>query len=461
MVSIENISFGYENKEKILKNINLDIKQGECILLCGESGCGKTTVTKLINGLIPHFCEKHNLEGKVFLSGRHVAGTELYELAKSVGSVFQNPKSQFFNLDTDSELSFGMENEGMPPEEMKKRLKDTIEKLQLKKLLGRNIFSLSGGEKQTLAFASVYAMNPAVYVLDEPTANLDTQAIERLRKQIGILKREGHTVIVAEHRLYFLYDCIDRAFYLKNGKILCVFSKEEFHKLTDDARISMGLRSIQQAEVTLPQALPGGRRDGLSAEELSCGYKKAPPVFGKLSFSAIPGEILAITGYNGIGKTTLIRCLCGLVRERDGKVFLEGKEMSARSRRKQSFLVMQDVNHQLFSDSVLEECKMAGREHTEEQIRCVLEKLGLLPFLEQHPMALSGGQKQRLAIATAILSGKKILIFDEPTSGLDYVNMRAVSEVIRQLADANHIILVVTHDREFMQCACDRVLEIK
>lgn len=196
MVRIENVSFGYGEEKNTLHDFSLSIPSGECLLLCGESGCGKTTVTKLINGLIPHFTENGRLRGEVMAEGVRVADTELYILAKHIGSVFQNPKSQFFNLDTDSELAFGLENDGMAPELMEERLAVTVESLQIQKLMHRNIFSLSGGEKQTLAFASVYAMNPAVFVLDEPTANLDEAAIGRLREQIGLLKQQGHTVVI-------------------------------------------------------------------------------------------------------------------------------------------------------------------------------------------------------------------------------------------------------------------------
>lgn len=460
MISIKNVSFGYNSHHKILKNINLEIKRGECILLCGESGCGKTTVTKLMNGLIPHFCNQCELDGDVVLDGMQVEKAELYELAESVGSVFQNPKSQFFNLDTDSELVFGMENQGKSPEEMKLRFDETIRNLQIENLLGRNIFELSGGQKQTLAFASVYGMNPAVYVLDEPTANLDSTAVECLKEQIGFLKQEGHTIIIAEHRLSFLYDLVDRAVYLKNGELIQIYSREEFHAIKEPLRKNMGLRCIREEKGTLPKALPAGIKKGLSAEGLLGGYKGQPPVFKNISFSAVPGEILAITGYNGIGKTTLIRCLCGLLKQQQGKIRLDGREMPEKVRRKQCFLVMQDVNHQLFADSVWEECKMAGNDNSDEAIRQELEQLGLVPFMERHPMALSGGQKQRLAIVTAILSGKPILVFDEPTSGLDYGNMKAVSERMRRLADSERILIVVTHDREFMLSACDRILEI-
>ena len=180
MITMEHVSFGYGESQETLSQVSMAVAPGECVLLCGASGCGKTTVTKLINGLIPAFTPGCRLEGRVEVDGADPAKTPMYELARKVGSVFQNPKSQFFNLDTDSELAFGLENEGRPPEEIRSRVKDTVEALHLKDLLGRSIFSLSGGQKQLLAFGSVYAMGPEIFVLDEPTANLDQDAISRL-----------------------------------------------------------------------------------------------------------------------------------------------------------------------------------------------------------------------------------------------------------------------------------------
>ncbi|MDR0924474.1 MAG: energy-coupling factor ABC transporter ATP-binding protein [Hungatella sp.] len=460
MVSIQGVSFGYGGQDKILKNINMEIRQGECILLCGESGCGKTTVTKLVNGLIPHFCEQCQLEGTVLIQDVEVAGTKLYKIAESVGSVFQNPKSQFFQLDTDSEIAFGMENQGKSQSEMKERLKETVHNLHLEKLLGRSIFELSGGEKQILAFASVYAVNPSVYVLDEPTANLDFSAINSLKKLLRILKQNGHTIIIAEHRLSFLYDLLDRAFYLKNGELIQVYSREEFLALPKQERKRMGLRCLKEEEGELPWAHSAGKGIGLSVEAISVGYKKKPALFRDISFSAVPGEILAITGYNGIGKTTLIRCICGLMKQMNGDILLDGKTMSEKMRRKQCFIVMQDVNHQLFAESVWEECKMSGDSLEDSVIQSELKQMGLLSYADSHPMALSGGQKQRLAIVTAILSDKKVLIFDEPTSGLDYANMKIVSTCLKKLADSGRIVIVVTHDKEFMLSTCDRMLKI-
>ena len=460
MISIDRVSFGYGEAQETLSQVSASITPGECVLLCGASGCGKTTVTKLINGLIPAFTPGCRLEGRVEVDGLDPGTTPMYELARKVGSVFQNPKSQFFNLDTDSELAFGLENEGRPPEEIRKRVSDTVDALHLQELQARNIFSLSGGQKQLLAFGSVYAMGPEIFVLDEPTANLDQDAIARLHDQIAGLKRQGRTVVIAEHRLYFLTDLIDRVLYLRDGVLERTFTRKQFFALTDGEREALGLRTLIPAGCTLPAAAPAGAKEGLSVEGLTCAYRKEPPVFQALSFSARPGEVVAITGPNGVGKTTLSRCLCGLIREQAGQIALNGRPLNRKERQKAAFCVMQDVNHQLFSDSVWGECRMSAPDVPDSTLKGVLDSLHLLPFRERHPMSLSGGQKQRLAVATALLSEKPILIFDEPTSGLDYARMVEVSGVIRSLAQQGRIVLVVTHDQEFLQRACDRVLRL-
>ena len=460
MISIDRVSFGYGEAQETLSQVSAAIAPGECVLLCGASGCGKTTVTKLINGLIPAFTPGCRLEGRVEVDGLDPGTTPMYELARKVGSVFQNPKSQFFNLDTDSELAFGLENEGRPPEEIRKRVSDTVDALHLQELQARNIFSLSGGQKQLLAFGSVYAMGPEIFLLDEPTANLDQDAIARLHDQIAGLKRQGRTVVIAEHRLYFLTDLIDRALYLRDGVLERTFTRKQFFALTDGEREALGLRTLIPAGCTLPAAAPAGAKEGLSVEGLTCAYRKEPPVFQALSFSARPGEVVAITGPNGVGKTTLSRCLCGLIREQAGQIVLNGRPLNRKERQKAAFCVMQDVNHQLFSDSVWGECRMSAPDVPDSTLKGVLDSLHLLPFRERHPMSLSGGQKQRLAVATALLSEKPILIFDEPTSGLDYARMVEVSGVIRSLAQQGRIVLVVTHDQEFLQRACDRVLRL-
>ncbi|MDS1007411.1 ABC transporter ATP-binding protein [Clostridium sporogenes] len=456
MIHIKNVFLKYlEGEDYQLKNINLHVKPGECVLLCGKSGCGKTTVTKLINGLIPHFIQGE-FEGKVISAGMDVENTKMYHLSSKIGSVFQNPKSQFFNIDSDSELAFCLENDGREPEYIKERISHTINDLKIDKLVNRNIFTMSGGEKQALAFASIYTVNPEIYVLDEPTANLDQKSIQILKTQLEKIKSLGKTIVIADHRLYYLADIIDRAVYMDKGKIVRIFEREEFLALKDNERIKMGLRMIKNTVTKHSNYVVSNKAD-LVISGLSYSIKKNP-ILKDISFSANEGDVIGILGNNGTGKTTLMRCLAGLIKENKGTVKLNGKCLNGKQRNKACYMIMQDVNHQLFSESVWNECTLSLEEIKEEVILDILKKFNLHIYKDNHPMALSGGQKQRLAIATGLLTDKKILIFDEPTSGLDYENMCVVSKMIKKLSKENHIIFIVTHDMEFLEITCNKTI---
>lgn len=437
----------------ILTGINLKIHKGECLLLAGESGSGKTTLTKLINGLIPHFYSNGELSGAVSIQGEKVAETEMYRLAEKIGSVFQNPKSQFFYTDTSSEIAFGLENRGVPLEKIRQRIATTANELGIENLLGRNIFQLSGGEKQSIAFASAYAGEPEIYVLDEPSSNLDNLSAARLMKLLHYIKAQGKTLIIAEHRLNYLSSVIDRVVYLKGGRIMQEFTVAQFRTLTEGERIAMGLRTLKETQITIPKCTD--LKGELCVERIISRYKEE-----EISFGANSGDVIGIVGKNGAGKTTLCKIICGLLKEQSGRVIYQGKKLTRRQRQRLCAMVMQDVNHQLFTDSIVEECELAAPEASKEKIDKLLQGFDLLPYKEVHPAVLSGGQRQRLAVCQAVLSGKKVVIFDEPTSGLDYKHMMQTGEIIQKLSREGYIVLVITHDYEFLNLVCHSVIQL-
>lgn len=451
---IELIDVNYRVAEyAILTGINLKIHKGECILLAGESGSGKTTLTKLINGLIPHFYSNGQLDGGVFVQGVLVAETEMYKLAEKIGSVFQNPKSQFFYTDSSAEIAFGLENRGVPPEKIRQRIQATANELGIKNLLGRNIFKLSGGEKQIIAFASAYAAEPEIYVLDEPSSNLDNASVERLKELLHYIKAQGKTVIIAEHRLNYLRSAIDRVVYLKGGRVMQEFTAAQFSTLSERERISMGLRTLKETRITIPECT--AVKGELCIERIISRYTKQ-----EICFGASAGDVIGIVGKNGAGKTTLCKIICGLLKEQSGTVSYQGKKLTRRQRQRLCTMVMQDVNHQLFTDSVVDECELAAPEASKEKIDKLLQGFDLLPYKEVHPAVLSGGQRQRLAVCQAVLSGKKVVIFDEPTSGLDYTHMMQTGEIIQKLSHEGYIVLVITHDYEFLNLVCHSVIQL-
>ena len=493
MIEIKNTSFHYTGLDKGgLKNINLKIMDSECVLLCGASGCGKTTLTRLINGLIPHFY-KGALSGEVIVNDKNIGEQELYSLAGVVGSVFQNPRSQFFSVDTDGEITFGPENIGLPKEEILKRKKNVITELNLRDLMNRSLFELSGGEKQKIACGSVAALLPHIILLDEPSSNLDWSAIRDLRKIIKLWKNQGKTIIISEHRLWYLKDIIDRVLYLEQGEIVHEWTQERFAALSDSELASYELRPLNLEERYI-QAFSGDmvitdkdidkisdkkeilgelQKKRIVIKDLYFTYtpkkylffkKRLSPVDADSCTLRIPflsaklGEIIGIIGNNGSGKSTFLRCLCGLEKTCIGTVSIDGKIYTRKNLTKNCYMVMQDVNHQLFTDSVITEVMLSMEHPDEKKAEKILASLDLLQYKDKHPMALSGGQKQRVAIASAMAADAVMLLFDEPTSGLDYRHMKEVSALLKELAKKGKTIFVATHDPELAAECCDRTI---
>lgn len=460
MIKFENVSFNYKSKyeKNGIKDIDFTINKGELLLFCGESGCGKTTIMRIINGLIPHYYEGE-LSGNVTIDGKELKTSSLSDIAKSVGSVFQNPRTQFFNVDTTSELAFGCENLAVLPNIIEERIAKTVKELEITDLVGRSIFKLSGGEKQKVACASVSVLNSEIVVLDEPSSNLDLIAIAELKEVLKRWKNEGKTIIVAEHRLYYLTELVDRVFYMKKGFINKIFSGDEFKKLKTKQLNDMGLRISKLKDIKYQSTLDTEKQEKLILKDAVYSYEKKQTL--NIPLCEIPqNEIIAVVGYNGAGKTTFARCLCGLLKERKSRLISGQKSFKSKQRIEKSYMVMQDVNHQLFAESVIDEV-LLGMEIPDKSIaKNYLEELDLLQMKDRHPMSLSGGEKQRLAVAGSLSSEKEFLIFDEPTSGLDLRHMKEVSAILKELKEKGKTIFVITHDLELLADCCNYVLHI-
>lgn len=498
--------------------VDLRVMPGEVVVLCGESGCGKSTVTRMANGLAPHFYEG-TLSGEVWVCGNDVSAMRLDEIGGLVGSVFQNPRTQFFTVDVAGEVAFACENQGLAVDDIRGRVERTARDFSLEGLMGCSLFDLSGGQKQRVACASVSAAEPRLFVLDEPSSNLDVPTISLLRRVIERWRGAGCGVLVAEHRLHYLAPLIDRAYLMAGGRVSRVLSGDELRAATDRALASWGLRPLSLAGlvstrlqrvweqpsstdgegreeaplaaepadgdgVALLDAPAGRTRFGadMAADSVARRFEVCSASFsyrrGKRRARGIEvdrlslpqGAVIALIGDNGAGKTTFVNWLAGLSK---GKGFLEWDDecLGRRERLARTFVVMQDVNHQLFCESVLDEVLISlprdeglgcdDRTACAERAREILSRLDLADVADEHPRSLSGGQKQRVCVAAALASGRRFVVYDEPTSGLDLRHMREVARIVGDVAREGRTQFVVTHDPEFIMACCTYVYRME
>lgn len=454
MIALREVSFRYAGGEPGVRALDLRLHEGECVVLCGASGCGKTTVTRLVNGLAPAYYPGEK-SGTIHIAGEESAALPLWSIGQRVGSVFQDPQSQFFSSELEGEVAFACENYGYPRAEIRRRTGEAIARLGLGAIGKRPLDVLSGGEKQRTAIASVYALRPRIFVLDEPTANLDARGIAELRETLGALKAEGHGLLLAEHRLSWLDGLADRYLYMDAGRVAAAYTPEALRQMPPEERRALGLRATEALAMrALPRPDPGPEAL-LRAEDLSCARGGAQ-LWSGLNFALGAGQITALTGGNGMGKTTLALVLSGLAGAWSGRLYLGGRRAGRGALRRAVYYCANECAAQFFTDSVGEELLLGLRRSAArlEEARALLRRLDLYAQRERHPASLSGGQKQRLALACALLSERPVLILDEPTSGLDGGNMRLIAEELKTAARAGRCVMVISHDEEFVDCCC-------
>ena len=462
MIELQNISFSYANSREnsALRRIDLTVKKGELVILAGKSGCGKTTLTRVLNGLCPQFYPG-NLAGSYSLDGQDALKMTIHQLGTMVGSVFQDPRSQFFATNTTDEIALGMENIPLARPVMRKRVEAVCAQMNIGRLLDRRIFHLSSGEKQLIALASICAMEPKVIVMDEPSANLDSDAMARLGALLYRLKAAGHTIILSEHRFHYVRDSFDRLVFMENGTISAVYDHTEALRLKREQLAGMGLRPFEAPAFQVGGAFQSKPEDALQACEISCMFD-GRQILEEVSFSARSGKILAIAGPNGAGKSTLCRTITGLCRAM-GTVQIDGEYLKRKKRTNHSFFVQQDSDYQLYAPTVLDEFWIGKKESPvlKETALAKLKEMELDAFQNRHPASLSGGQKQRLLLAIAAASSRSLLVFDEPTSGLDGYHMRLTVRFFKQLAKEGKCVLLITHDMDLIAEAADCVLYLE
>lgn len=486
MIDVASLSFSYVSeltgdRVEALKDVDLSADAGSLTLVCGASGCGKSTLMKALTGLVPQMTPGE-LDGVVRINGRNLADVALTDVGHLCSSVFQNPRTQFFCDTVAEELAFCGENYGRERATLRQQSERAAKLMGISHLLERKLTTLSGGQLQKVALACALASGAPVLLADEPTSNLDPAAISEVRAALKVLKEQGLTIVVVEHRLHFLRDLADQVLLMEGGRVTRRWSGAEFFSMGQAQRRSLGLRTlvdpgppetwVGQGQAGRQEKQAGQGQVGcqenreaaanpvrLSCRGLSFAYG-ASPVFEGLDADFPAGQITCIAGANGVGKTTLVRVLCGLAAPSSGTISLDGVPASRKTRRSACALVMQDTGRQLFSDTLAGELTIGASHASGQSGEQLLADFDLANLGERHPLSLSGGQKQRLVIAAARATGRPIVILDEPTSGVDARHLDSITATLRRIADEGAAVVVVTHDGEFAAACADRLITL-
>lgn len=496
MINFDRVSYTYpEASRPALRNVSLSIAAGEFVVLAGPSGAGKSTLLRCINSLVPHF-SGGTLEGILEVNGIDPVRATPQVMSRHVGFVFQDPEGQFVLDRVEDEIAFALENVAMPPQEMRVRVEETLDLLDLASLRDRRLETLSGGERQRVAIAAVLAFRPNILVLDEPTSQLDPQSAEDVLHTLSRLNSDlGLTIVLAEHRLERVLPFADRLVYLggDDAAILAGPPRQVLPQL-DLAPPLVTLGRALNWE-PLPLTIKEGQRFSrpwlagqalstrpvspraevlgepyLQVNQVEADYAGRPVLQG-VDLEVWSGQVVAVMGRNGAGKSTLLKCIVGLLRPRRGRVRVAGQDIAgldvAQVCRHVGYLP-QDPNALLFADTVLDELLITLKNHglpvngaasgASLSPQHLLERLGLGDKAGRYPRDLSAGERQRVALGTVTIPRPGALLLDEPTRGLDYRAKGVLAELLTAWRSEGMAILLVSHDVELVAMVADRVL---
>jgi len=482
---VENLSCRYLTRDEYaLRDVSFQVEQGQIILISGTSGCGKTTLLRCINGLIPR-SYRAEVTGTILINGKDYSDKPLSTISQAVGTVLQDPERQIIGAKVLTEVAFGLENLGLPRDEIIRRVDETLDYLGILHLKDRETFSLSGGEKQKLALAGVLAMRPDILALDEPLANLDPASAQEALKLIRWLADEGKTILIIEHRVEdVLAVRPDLSIHMEDQSVSFVGSTEELVQTVDYELVKLPapvvIERVKKDKSQAPRITPIPEAKGESPaliefEDVSFRYGDGPLVIKDVNLAIREGDIIAVLGPNGAGKTTLVKHAIGLLKPTAGHVRLRGtdsREMTAAQMARVVGYVFQNPRHMLFASTVREELAFGPKnigqtlEEIEVNTEQALDVVHLIEEAGRPPLALSFGQQKRISIAAILSMRSSILVMDEPTAGQDYANYMSFMDSVAGIrADDSRAygfsaIVFITHDIDLAVCYANRVLLI-
>jgi len=484
-IIVENLNFKYRTRPELaIEDISFDLKQGELLLIAGSSGCGKTTLARCINGLIPR-SYRGERSGKVLLGGREVAEMQIPEMAQVVGTLLQDPERQIVASNVFNEIAFGPENLGLPRAEIVARVDQVLKRLNIEYLRERETFNLSGGEKQKVALAGVLTMNPSILLLDEPLASLDPASAHEALQVFRGLADEGKTVILVEHRVEDAIDIKpDRLLYMEDGRIKYLGPIRDLPKEIDHTQVKLPAPWVVQRVKALDISVEAAPRPKVEErseplvvfEDVDFRYDdEYPLILQNVNLTINRGDLIALLGPNGAGKSTLVKHAIGLLKPTKGRVLIEGQDtrkMSVAQIARVLGYVFQSPTHMLYAPTVQEELEFGPKNLNYEtdvvanSVKESLSTVNLTGFETYPPLGLSFGQQKRTTIAAVLAMRSKILIMDEPTAGQDFANYTRFMEALCKTSDGRESILTanfastlfITHDVDLAVTYANRVL---